>query len=230
MFFSDRARRCTLSRVAFGFQFRLPWDDATAVRRSTAPATIEVGGRAWPLTVVRHHKARRYVLRMTDALGLRLTVPRRASVDAGLRFVRTQGAWIAREHLRRQAQTHTRASGAVINFRGTPLPVAEVRAAAAAELPPRCLALAAQTGHTVTRVSIRNQRSRWGSCSSRGTIALNWRLVLMPAFVSDYIILHELMHLRHPNHSRAFWREVAIVCPEWREAEAWLKTHGRELL
>lgn len=108
--------------------------------------------------------------------------------------------------------------------------MALVRAIAAEELPPRCLALAAQHGHTVTRVSIRNQRSRWGSCSSRGTIALNWRLVLMPVFVSDYIILHELMHLRQPNHSRAFWREVATVCPDWREAERWIKTHGRDLL
>lgn len=222
---------CTLFRVSlFGFQIRLPWDETPAPRRTSAPATIDVAGRSWPLSVVRHHKARRYVLRMTDAGGLRLTVPRRASVDAGLRFVRTQGPWITREHLRRQARTNTWVSGATVNFRGAQTPVTQVREVAAEELPARCLELAARHGLAVTRVSIRNQRSRWGSCSSRGSIALNWRLVLMPAFVSDYIILHELMHMRQPNHSRAFWREVATVCPDWREAERWLKTHGRELL
>ena len=82
----------------------------------------------------------------------------------------------------------------------------------------------------MSRVSIRNQRSRWGSCSSRGAIALNWRLIQMPAEVSDYVILHELMHLREPNHSRQFWREVAAVCDGWRDAERWLKLHGRALL
>jgi len=216
--------------VAFGFQIRLPWGDPRTPRRAAVPATIDVDGRAWPLTVVRHHKARRYVLRMTDAGGLRLTVPRRASVEAGLRFVRTQGVWITREHTRRQTHATTKAAGAAVMFRGVETPMATVRAIAADELPPRCLELAALHGQTVRRVSIRNQRSRWGSCSSTGTIALNWRLVLMPAFVSDYIMLHELMHMRQPNHSRAFWREVAIVCPDWREAERWLKTHGRELL
>jgi predicted metal-dependent hydrolase len=167
---------------------------------------------------------------MTDEGGLRLTVPKRASISAGLRFVSTQGLWITREHVRRQARVNTRGSGATVSFRGAHVPVARVRAVAADELSSRCMALAAQHGEDVARVSIRNQRSRWGSCSTRRTIALNWRLVLMPAFVSDYVILHELMHLRQPNHSRAFWREVASVCPEWREAERWLKLHGRDLI
>ena len=79
-------------------------------------------------------------------------------------------------------------------------------------------------------VSVRNQRSRWGSCSTRGTIALNWRLIQMPPDVSDYVILHELAHRRQPNHSTRFWREVEALCPWWREAERWLRKHGKELL
>lgn len=216
--------------MATGLQFRLPWDSPAPDTASRSPASIVVDGRAWPLVVVRHARARRYILRMTDAEGLRLTVPRRASLEAGLRFVRTQGRWIASEQLRRAALARSRGSRATVRFRGVEVPVADVRAVAAQELPPRCLALAALHGETVTRVTVRNQRSRWGSCSTRGTIALNWRLVLMPSFVSDYIILHEIMHLRQPNHSRAFWREVAAVCPDWREAERWLSAHGRELL
>ena len=59
---------------------------------------------------------------------------------------------------------------------------------------------------------------------------LNWRLIQMPPAVADYVILHELVHLEHPNHSRRFWRGVERVCPEWRAAERWLRRHGRELL
>ena len=72
-------------------------------------------------------------------------------------------------------------------------------------------------------MTVRNQRSRWGSCSRRGTISLNWRLVQTPDLVRDYIIHHELMHLREMNHSARFWARVEEVCPGWREAERWLK-------
>jgi predicted metal-dependent hydrolase len=96
---------------------------------------------------------------------------------------------------------------------------------AARELPARVLQLAALNGLTVQRVSVRNQRSRWGSCSRRGTISLNWRLIQTPPEVRDYIVLHELMHLRQMNHSHRFWREVQQVCPGFAAAERWLKDH-----
>ena len=104
-----------------------------------------------------------------------------------------------------------------------------LRQLAAVELPPRVLHFAQLHGLSVQRVTVRDQKSRWGSCSRRGTISLNWRLIQTPAFVTDYIILHELMHLRQMNHSRKFWQEVERVCPEFRVAEKWLKTHGRSL-
>ncbi len=81
----------------------------------------------------------------------------------------------------------------------------------------------------IHRVSVRNQRSRWGSCSARGTISLNWRLIQTPPFVRDYIILHELMHRREMNHSKRFWAHVELVYPEWREAERWLKENAKLL-
>jgi predicted metal-dependent hydrolase len=101
-----------------------------------------------------------------------------------------------------------------------------LRRLAARELPPRVLELAAQHQLTVCRVTVRNQRSRWGSCSRRGTISLNWRLIQTPDFVRDYILLHELMHLREMNHSPRFWREVERVCPDYETAERWLKQHA----
>lgn len=250
------------SRV-FAIQFRLPWDLLPpAPRRRTAttprrPQTVTVGGRDWALKVVRHQRARRYVLRMTADGSLRLTVPRGASIDGGLRFVRSQDAWITREYARRSVATKPWTHGRTVMFRGELLSLtvtndtvvlgdvtwnrpaagdvrvlveAGLRDIAAVELPERCHALARVHGESVTRVSVRNQRSRWGSCSTAGTVALNWRLIQMPDSVRDYVILHELMHLRHPNHSRAFWREVAGVCGHWRESERWLRTHGRDLL
>lgn len=99
-------------------------------------------------------------------------------------------------------------------------------ALAARELPPRVYELAAQHGFTVQRVTVRNQRSRWGSCSRRGAISLNWRLIQTPAFVQDYIHLHELAHLRHMNHSARYWAEVERLCPDYQTAERWLKQHG----
>jgi predicted metal-dependent hydrolase len=94
------------------------------------------------------------------------------------------------------------------------------------ELPSRVFELAAQHQLSVQRVSVRNQRSRWGSCSRHGGISLNWRLVQTPVSVRDYIILHELAHLRHMNHSRRFWAEVARLCPEFEQAERWLKANA----
>lgn len=101
-----------------------------------------------------------------------------------------------------------------------------LRRLAAQELPPRVQAYAAQHRVAVNRISVRNQKSRWGSCSRRGTISLNWRLIQTPLHVQDYIILHELMHLRQMNHSARFWREVKSVCPNYKIAESWLKPHA----
>ncbi len=86
--------------------------------------------------------------------------------------------------------------------------------------------LAAHHRAKIRRVVVRNQRSRWGSCSYNGTISLNWRLIQLPAPVRDYIIVHELMHLRELNHSPRFWAEVAKACPDYQSAEEWLKQNS----
>lgn len=118
---------------------------------------------------------------------------------------------------------------------GGPVDIAAVvqrwlRARAADELPGVLQAYARQFGLTVTRVSVRDQRARWGSCSRRGSITLNWRLVQMPVWVRDYIIVHELMHRREMNHSPRFWRHVAAAYPRHLEARQWLRTEGKKLL
>jgi len=116
----------------------------------------------------------------------------------------------------------------VPNFDGDLRPTLEAHFARRGkiELPARTWELAAICGVDVKMVSVRNQRSRWGSCSESGTISLNWRLVQTPDFVRDYIIYHELMHLREMNHSARFWARVEEVCPGWKDAEKWLKRNG----
>ena len=104
-----------------------------------------------------------------------------------------------------------------------------LRQRAVAHLPGELTALADQHGIAVTRVSIRDQQSRWGSCSRRGTISLNWRLVQTPPFVREYVLLHELMHRRELNHSARFWRLVAAACPRYVEARKWLRETGATL-
>jgi predicted metal-dependent hydrolase len=101
-----------------------------------------------------------------------------------------------------------------------------LRALAVRELPPRLLELAAAHQLAVHRITIRDQKSRWGSCSRRRTVSLNWRLIQTPANVRDYILLHELMHLREMNHSARFWRLVEQACPDYPAAERWLKQNA----
>jgi predicted metal-dependent hydrolase len=105
----------------------------------------------------------------------------------------------------------------------------QLRRLALRELPSRVFDLATFHGFSVLRVMVRSQRSRWGSCSQRRTISLNWRLIQAPASVRDYLILHELAHLKEMKHSGRFWREVARLCPDFAVAERWLKQHS-ELL
>jgi len=106
---------------------------------------------------------------------------------------------------------------------------ADLRELAKAELIPRLRELADEHNVLPGTVVVRDQRSRWGSCARNGNIALNFRLVQMPPDVRDYVLLHELMHIKQQNHSRRFWRLVESVCPEFRDAERWLKTTGKTL-
>lgn len=89
-------------------------------------------------------------------------------------------------------------------------------------LPTRLATLAEQVGAYPTKVSIRSQKTRWGSCSGKGHISLNWRLMLLPTQLVDYVLIHELCHLRHLNHSPRFWALVKGLIPDYKERRAQL--------
>ncbi len=97
---------------------------------------------------------------------------------------------------------------------------------AARELPARLREIAAAHALEQPRtVAVRNQRSRWGACSPSGRISLNWRLLQMPAAVRDYVLIHELVHMKYLDHSAGFWREVERLCPWHQDARRWLRVN-----
>ena len=174
---------------------------------------LVVGRRQWPVSYVRHRRARHYILRLADDGSLRVTIPRGGSKKDAERFAAGKAGWIEREQYRREMARGTAASRWDASLR----PQAE------RELPARLTELASQHGHRVAGVTVRDQRSRWGSCSPAGRISLNWRLVQVPSLVRDYVLLHELTHLAVSNHSPKFWKALEAVCPWHREARAWLR-------
>jgi predicted metal-dependent hydrolase len=166
---------------------------------------------------VRHRRARRYVLRVDGDGRVRVTIPRggsrREAAEFGLRHLE----WIANQRAR-LAPSRVNAVDRIA-----------MRNRASVELRQRLLQLAADHGLDVSRISIRDQRARWGSCGHDGHICLNWRLVLMPPEIRDYVMIHELMHLRRMDHSRRYWELVAAAYPDYQRARVWLRQHGPSL-
>lgn len=169
------------------------------------------------LYFVRHRRARRYLLRVDADGRVRVTIPRGGSRREADAFAQRNLTWIHAQRAR---------VGRPVLSTGERH---RLREQARRELPGRLLQLAADHGLDVSGVSIRNQRSRWGSCGRDGHISLNWRLVLMPPWVRDYVLIHELMHLRRMDHSDRYWALVAEAYPEYRAARKWLRANGPSL-
>ncbi len=208
-------------------QVVLPFDPpAPRPGRPNPPREAEPPVRLLPpqedaVAFVRHPRAKRYVIRVRADGSVRVTIPRWGSRREAAAFVATQRAWIADQQARTARERAARRPPIAAEQART------LRERARHELPARLLELAGQLGLTVSKVSVRNQRWRWGSCSRQGHVCLNWRLVDMPAWVRDYVLIHELMHLKRLDHSPAFWKLVAAACPDYRQARRWLREHAR---
>ncbi len=148
--------------------------------------------------------------------------PRRMAAGDVRRFVGSKSDWI-KKHLSRIA-----ARPDLPPF--TPEEVQELGKQALAIIPRRVEWFAQKMGVTYGRITIRNQHTRWGSCSSKGNLNFNCLLVLTPSEVMDYVIVHELCHRREMNHSARFWAEVEAVLPDYRERKQWLKDNGGALI
>jgi predicted metal-dependent hydrolase len=171
---------------------------------------------------VRHPRARRYIIRVDADGTVRVTIPRWGSKREAAAFADRERAWIDKQLARVADRKATIPHHATTSY--DEHVERELRARARIELPARLLELAAQHGLAVSRISIRNQRWRWGSCSPNGHICLNWRLVAMPHDVRDYVIIHELMHLKRMDHSKKFWKLVASACPDYQTLRRYLRS------
>ena len=89
--------------------------------------------------------------------------------------------------------------------------------------------VSARLGTTYNRLTIRGQRTRWGSCSHKGNLSFNWKLMMVPEDVIDYVVIHEMAHLKEMNHTKRFWKLVERHCPRWREHRKWLRENQAEL-
>ena len=141
-------------------------------------------------------------------------------------FVEEHLDWIEKQQRRLEA-------AAAVRAQIEPLSESELTRlsrAARTDLSERAMYFAPRIGVTYGRISIRHQKTKWGSCSSKGNLNFNCLLMLAPEEVRDYVVVHELCHRKQMNHSPAFWAEVERILPDYREARRWLKTHGQELM
>ena len=153
--------------------------------------------------------------------------PLRMPKDRILCFLSEKASWIRmqqgkmqeRENMRQQARIHLDAAQEK-----------ELRERAKSVLAQRTAYFARQIGVTYGRITVRDQKTRWGSCSQTGNLNFNFRLILAPSEVLDYVVVHELCHRRQMNHSAQFWQEVAQVLPDYRERKAWLTENGWRLM
>ena len=166
-------------------------------------------------------RARRWRLEVPWGKAPRLTVPVGTSQAEVARVLAEQMRWIVERRERQIPQ---------LGLEDCAISESEARDAARAIISALAEEEAVRIGVRFERIRIGAQRTLWGSCSPRGTLSFNWRLVLAPLAVLDYVVVHELCHLRVPNHSRQFWTLVERQRPRWREQRDWLRVHGPELL
>lgn len=214
------------------------------------PVTVELA---------RSPRAMRLTLRVSRLDGrVRLTLPRRLPMAEALAFLRDREAWL-RAQLARQPAAMRPGPGGTLPWQGREVPLrtgavrritwddgalilpddgrsagprlaAILKAQARDSLTSACDRHAAALGRSFTRITLRDTRSRWGSCSSSGALMFCWRIAMAPPQVLDYLAAHEVAHLARMDHSPAFWALVAQLCPGHKAARAWLRDQGDRLL
>ena len=218
-----------------------------------------MAGTPFEFRVRRSPRARRVRVSVDGSGEVEVVLPRRAPERAAAQAVRELGPWIERRRrtLARAAAEIARPEGTVpylgrdlrlvpqpgrerVHRRGDELLVPKRDAAAAierwyrrqarAEIAPRLDAATARAGTSYSGLTIRGQKTRWASCSTTGHMSFNWRLLLAPEAVLDYVVEHEVCHLERMDHSPRFWALLESRVPDWREHARWLRRYGPTLV
>ena len=218
-----------------------------------------MAGTPFEFRVRRSPRARRVRVSVDGAGEVEVVLPKRAPERAAAQAVRELTPWIERRRrtLARAAAEIARPEGTVpylgrdlrlvpqpgrerVHRRGDELLVPKRDAAAAierwyrrqarAEIGPRLDAAVARAGTSYTGLTIRGQKTRWASCSTTGHMSFNWRLLLAPEAVLDYVVEHEVCHLERMDHSPRFWALLESRVPDWREHARWLRRYGPTLV
>lgn len=178
---------------------------------------------------IRKSKRKTYSITIDEEGNIIFRVPLGASNKQIMQLAEEKSHWIITHYLDACAKKNSRPHSDLSAVQRTALEN-RYKEAARTYIPKRVAYYNSMTGGNYTRISIRDQKTRWGSCSSKGTLSFNWRLMLAPPAILDYVVVHELCHLTHMDHSPAFWQAVEKVYPDYRNARKWLKDHGSELI
>lgn len=220
---------------------------------------FDVKHETLPVVVRKRRRVRNITLRYQPlAHALSLTLPWQATVKQGLAFIETRREWVLTQ-LSRRALVVPFADGQTIMLRGRPCRLVHAGGRGVVRLDGDCLIVPGQRefmarrvrewlikrareeilfrahakagiiGGSIRKITLRDTRSLWGSCNRAGNLSFSWRLILAPESVLDYVVAHEVAHLKELNHGPRFWLLVEALCPHWRESRRWLKAHGSAL-
>jgi predicted metal-dependent hydrolase len=227
-------------------------------RRVVHRELLRIDGRAVELSVKLNPRARRLIVKVHPTTGEVIVIaPSKRVLERALEFARGQMDWIARQ-LAQVPSRVVLIPGARIPYRGEEHLIARgengpvsvdgtvihvpgrlehaprrlldfLKRQAKRELEARAFEFAAKIGARPTRITVRDTASRWGSCSTTRSLSFSWRLILAPPFVLDYVVAHEVAHLKEMNHGAGFWRLVRELTGDARRPQAWLRQHGSAL-
>ena len=219
---------------------------------------LTVGNPPIEVKLRRSARARRFLLRISQSDGtVTLTLPTNTPETQGIAFLWEKEEWL-RRHLKTASSPVKVGIGTQIPFRGELMPIITgsgksitvtpkgisvpenvlrinvrlksfLKVSARDQLVPATDRFANLLGYPVKRITMRDTKSRWGSCTSQGHIMYSWRLIMAPPEVLEYVAAHEVAHLKEMNHSKAFWNIVKYLYPEFKLCQDWLKAHGNKL-
>ena len=179
------------------------------------------------VTVIRSNR-KTVAIQVNSDLSVTVRAPRSVSEKDIEEILKKKEAWISK-HIEKIKKTKERLE-AESTEKLTREKVIALAEEALKIIPARVEYFAKVIGVTYGKITIRNQKTRWGSCSSKGNLNFNCLLMLAPPEVLDYVVVHELCHRKQMNHSKAFWLEVEKVLPDYKEARKWLKEEGSQMI